>query len=269
MGVKGFDERLMKVRKELGITQEDLARKIGVTPQAISKWERGISFPDIDLLSHICELLGYSADYFLGVSLSSNKLTETEDEKQKRQLLQNILAEPFLLEAGSGFIPMLMEESRTKFESIQMLREKLASNYGILMPIIRIRDAMELSELEYRVVAYDKVIGSKVVKSIQEITFSDICNHLEEISLRYYSTIINRQIVKTLIDNVESKYPAVIRGVIPEKFTISFLQKVLCELLGRGNSIHNLVKIIETVEEELEYTRDLDMIVHTIQEKLK
>ncbi len=41
--------------------------RIGVTPQALSKWERGQSLPDVSLLTDICQILGCSADYLLGI----------------------------------------------------------------------------------------------------------------------------------------------------------------------------------------------------------
>ena len=44
-------------RKELGLTQNDLAEKLNVTAKAISRWERGIGFPDIHLLEPLAEAL--------------------------------------------------------------------------------------------------------------------------------------------------------------------------------------------------------------------
>ena len=47
-------------RKELKMTQKDLATKIQVTDKAVSKWERGLSFPDISLLIPLSEILNIS-----------------------------------------------------------------------------------------------------------------------------------------------------------------------------------------------------------------
>ena len=59
--------KLVNLRKELGLTQEVVAEKLGVTTQAVSKWEKGESSPDIPLLKGIAELYGISLDTLLNV----------------------------------------------------------------------------------------------------------------------------------------------------------------------------------------------------------
>lgn len=57
--------RISQFRKEKGYTQEEMAEKLGVTPQAVSKWENDISYPDILLLPKIAEMLGITVDELL------------------------------------------------------------------------------------------------------------------------------------------------------------------------------------------------------------
>ena len=52
-----FNENLKKIRKEKGYTQEELAAKVGVVRQTVSKWEKGLSVPDADILRKIAEIL--------------------------------------------------------------------------------------------------------------------------------------------------------------------------------------------------------------------
>lgn len=61
-----FSEIITKYRKALGLTQEALAQKLGVTNQAVSKWESGQSCPDIALLPQIADLFGISLDALFG-----------------------------------------------------------------------------------------------------------------------------------------------------------------------------------------------------------
>lgn len=60
-------KRIADARHVLGLTQKDLANKVGVTAQAVSKWERGSSCPDISILDEIADSLGVSVSELLGV----------------------------------------------------------------------------------------------------------------------------------------------------------------------------------------------------------
>ena len=51
---------ITELRKEKGLTQKQLAEALNVTDKAVSKWERGLSFPDISMLEPISEVLGIS-----------------------------------------------------------------------------------------------------------------------------------------------------------------------------------------------------------------
>ena len=55
-------------RKELGLTQQELADKMGVTDKAVSKWERDLSCPDVSTIPHLAEELGLTPDELLGAS---------------------------------------------------------------------------------------------------------------------------------------------------------------------------------------------------------
>lgn len=66
-------------RKAKGMTQEDLAVMLGVSPQAVSKWENNLSCPDISLLPSIAKIFGISVDELLDVMPAAEK-TYTEPE---------------------------------------------------------------------------------------------------------------------------------------------------------------------------------------------
>ncbi len=267
MGIKGFEERLTNARKEKGYTQEELASKLGVTPQAVSKWERGMGYPDLETLLYLSELLECSVDYLLHREIRSVELAENGDEEQRKRIFYKLLAEPVVIEFGEELLALLEEESRSEFQSIRSLREKLAEKYGILLPLIRITDHTKLDPLEYRILAYDKVICSSKVQD-GDFRFCMICDSLETVCLNHYDRILNRQLLQTLIDHLREKYPAVIEGVIPEKISLSLLQKVLPGVLRKQGSIRNLVKIIEILEEEVLHTRDAEELTELIMKHL-
>ena len=60
-------KRIMTLRKSRGMTQDQLAEKVGVSAQAVSKWENDISCPDISLLPKLAEIFSVTTDSLLGV----------------------------------------------------------------------------------------------------------------------------------------------------------------------------------------------------------
>ena len=60
-----FNEKLVKLRKSEGYTQEVLAEKVGVSRQAVARWEAGETTPDMGSLVSICQVFGVSADYMI------------------------------------------------------------------------------------------------------------------------------------------------------------------------------------------------------------
>ena len=65
---KSFGAFLLQRRKELGLTQKEFAERLFVTDSAVSKWERGLAYPDITLLQSICEILQVSEKELLSAS---------------------------------------------------------------------------------------------------------------------------------------------------------------------------------------------------------
>ena len=61
-----FGEHLIQLRKEYNLSQEDLSKQIHVTRQTISKWELGITVPDMDILIDISKLFHISIDELVG-----------------------------------------------------------------------------------------------------------------------------------------------------------------------------------------------------------
>lgn len=60
-----FEEKIVELRKQKGLSQEELAEQLGVSRQAVSRWELGQTLPDIPNLLQLCELFGVSVDYLV------------------------------------------------------------------------------------------------------------------------------------------------------------------------------------------------------------
>lgn len=70
---KSISEKISEFRKLRSLSQQELGEKLGVTGQAVSKWEKGESLPDIMLLPKLCQILGITADALLEVPSSVKK----------------------------------------------------------------------------------------------------------------------------------------------------------------------------------------------------
>ncbi len=80
-----FNENLRELRKSKGFTQEELATKINVVRQTVSKWEKGLSVPDADSLQKIADVLDVEVSQLLGA-----KIEVEEDNNEIAQQLSRI-----------------------------------------------------------------------------------------------------------------------------------------------------------------------------------
>ena len=76
-----FSENLKAVRKAKGYTQEELAIKLNVVRQTVSKWEKGLSVPDADVLSRIADVLDTKVSVLLGGSVKEEANTNAVAEQ--------------------------------------------------------------------------------------------------------------------------------------------------------------------------------------------
>ncbi len=96
--------KIQNLRKQRGMSQEQLAEALGVSRQAVSKWEAEQSVPDIDKIISICDYFGVTSDYILrnaelpqtepqsdpiveNTYISENNVDEENPEKQKKSAL--------------------------------------------------------------------------------------------------------------------------------------------------------------------------------------
>lgn len=63
-----FGEKLKAIRKSKRLTQLDLSKRLNVSKGTVSAYEQGLSYPSIETLVKICEILDTSSDYLLGIS---------------------------------------------------------------------------------------------------------------------------------------------------------------------------------------------------------
>ncbi len=85
-----FSENLKTLRKSRGMSQEVLAQQLHVVRQTVSKWEKGLSVPDADLLTRIAELFEVSVSTLLGEKIQQEQ--DTNQVAAQLALLNEYLA---------------------------------------------------------------------------------------------------------------------------------------------------------------------------------
>lgn len=76
-------KRIVAARKRLGLTQDQLAEQLGVTAQAVSKWENDQSCPDITMLPKLAEIFGVTTDALLGIEKKNVRQAELVEKGEE------------------------------------------------------------------------------------------------------------------------------------------------------------------------------------------
>lgn len=79
--MNNIGEKIAQLRKQFGMTQEQLAEKLSISSQAVSKWETGVTSPDISLLPQIAETFHISIDELLGIKKAAVLTEQTDTSK--------------------------------------------------------------------------------------------------------------------------------------------------------------------------------------------
>ena len=89
---KTFADVIVELRKEKGFTQQDLANKLHITDKAVSKWERGLSYPDITSISTLADILDVDSSYLIDLCKSEeNPYLESDKKEDIKKFIHTIL----------------------------------------------------------------------------------------------------------------------------------------------------------------------------------
>lgn len=123
MSQESFGTTITKLRKEKGMTQLDLARKMGVTDKAVSKWERDLSFPDVFSLPKLAEELGVTVDELLKAKAEK---PERESTTQKVRPLVELVFKAVALAMGVGVTALTVLDEVKPNDAFRLLGIGLA-----------------------------------------------------------------------------------------------------------------------------------------------
>lgn len=243
-----FGEKILRSRQNAGLTQEELALRIGVTPQAVSRWERNQSMPDILLFSDVCRVLNVSADSLLDTV--HGNITGEYDSQVQEEIFENLnrCNEPLEILVGIGLTYVWENERCTAWAAEQ---RKLLSQEGFLLPVVRIRDDCRLRDREFMITAFRRVLHDEEIETVDENTWESMIQTLGNVVRTHYDCILNRDIVKLLTDNLKQEYPTLIESTIPQKISYGLLTDVLKLFVRHKNSPVYLPQIIEIIDSRL------------------
>lgn len=163
-----MSEKIMSLRKKMGWSQEELANELNVSRQSVSKWETGVSIPDMAKIVMMSEVFGVTTDYLLKegandeileLNSSSQEITSSDIKKDYKKEGKTFVtieeADAYLdlekknsLEVGFGValciwssIILIILESISESKP-NVLRESLASAIGVSIMFIMIAIAV-------------------------------------------------------------------------------------------------------------------------------
>lgn len=195
-----FKERIFQARKAKGFSQEDLAELVGVSRQAVSKWETGEAMPDVDKLIALCDALDLNMEY---LALGKTPVPTTSTAKKSLLWVGVSLLSMVLL--GVGFLLGFRAAPQTPIESTSQptvtISQQQADTPGPVADFIvkslgkskldlYILPAVLTEGTEVKVVCEDKLLGRSQTYTC---TFDGIYYRLQlpkTDNYHYYITVI-------------------------------------------------------------------------------
>ncbi len=258
------------------------------------------------------------AGFFLFLAYKKNQSEEQDEEKKSLEESQSkseeseervedyLLLDTLELEIGYSLIPMVEKnQGGDLLDRMTSLRKQLATELGIIIPSIRIRDNVQLDANHYSIKMrgieqgngellpgyHLTLLPADFKPEIQGIETKDptfgmdaiwvsgknrsqaekyglsvieagavITTHLMEVLKKNAHKLVDRQMVKRLIDNVKEQSPALIEELVPEGMKIGEVQKVLKRLLRERVPVKDLVTILETLADHCTQTNNTDVL---------
>lgn len=170
-------DKIMKLRRQNNWSQEDLAEKLGISRQSVSKWESGTSIPDLDKIIKLSAVFGVTTDYLLKdeieeMSPLAEYMDDTAEEPLRRVSLEEVTEFLDIVTGVAGKIAVgvalciLGPAALIAFQSLAvsenggapaLLTEQAAGSFGLVLllllcaagVILLISNGMKVSKYEY------------------------------------------------------------------------------------------------------------------------
>ena len=162
--MESFGQRFSRLRKEKKLTQDEIAKKLNITAQSVSKWENDNSYPDVALLSDIASLFNITVDELLGREVVK---TEILHESERKNINKMVLKVKVLSEDGDKVninlpIPLIMAfvNSGTNMPNIGFGDKLQGIDFSMIISLVEQGVVGQLVEIE-------SADGSTVIISVE------------------------------------------------------------------------------------------------------
>jgi flagellar biosynthesis protein FlhA len=240
---------------------------------------------------------------------------EEEDDSNGSRKIESLLPLDLLeLEVGYGLIPLVdREQNGELLDRIQSIRKQFASQMGIIVPPIHIRDNLQLAPGGYSLlikgvsVAEGQLVPERflamnpgeVVGTVPGIETTEpafglpaiwitdehkeqadqlgytvvdcatvIATHLSELLKDNASELVGRQEMQELIDIFARQSPKMIEDLIPDKFQLGDILKVVKNLLKEQLSVRDLRTILEALADHVHLTKNTEILTEFVRQRL-
>ena len=225
-------------RKSLGMTQKQLAEKLGMSDKSVSKWERGVCLPDVSVYKELCSILGISLNEFLaGEDIAQENLIQKSETNIIEVIKDNINKEKCL--KVMKYILLVISIFALSVLGFAIYRLKKPQNY--ISPVAK--DSIEIQTAEL-LAGPD---GAFVYKFITTDEYKKLRLHI----YRYESgKLIDQDKVEMGFEDISSPQSGEI--VMVPDFNNYVIKLIIS---GDGNKLSTEFPVLENVEDKEYYGR--------------
>ena len=225
-------------RKSLGMTQKQLAEKLGMSDKSVSKWERGVCLPDVSVYKELCSILGISLNEFLaGEDIAQENLIQKSETNIIEVIKDNINKEKCL--KVMKYILLVISIFALSVLGFAIYRLKKPQNY--ISPVAK--DSIEIQTAEL-LAGPD---GAFVYKFITTDEYKKLRLHI----YRYESgKLIDQDKVEMGFEDISSPQSGEI--VMVPDFNNYIIKLIIS---GDGNKLSTEFPVLENVEDKEYYGR--------------
>ncbi len=208
------------------------------------------------------------------------------DESAGGTLIERIVIfrKQFALEMGMVFPSVRMRDNQhiNPNQYLIKIRGETVAQAEILMDhylaldsgaVTKEIDGIDTIEPAFRIPAKWVSAENKIAAEIAGYTLIDptsvIITHLSEVIKSHAHELLSRQDVKTMLDKLKETNPAIVEDTVPNIVTVAYLQKELCMLLRENVPIRDLQTILETLSDNRNNMKDIDITNEYVRQALK